>query len=238
MLNNFIIIRIIIFTTFLWSLNHSSALAMDFVAPEWQTLQCKKIVEKKGITIETSQFNESNFKAVKSSMIVKARLNDVANLVLFVDGCDEQSTVCKKIEKVRFIDQQNYYQYVVSKFPWPLKRRDIFLKIRINQEDTTGIVTVQGKSYHDDYVKNKRYVRINNMDLQWKLTPQKGGGILIEHYIHSDPAGVIPAWLFNDAVTSVPLATFGNIKRLLTLPKYQQRDVPFIEERGLMLNQP
>ncbi len=219
-----------VFILVLLNIYSTSLLAIDSTTPDWQAFPWKKLVEKQGIMIEASQFGNSKFTAVKSSMLVKARLNDVANLVLFVDGCHEKSTVCERIEKVRFIDQTNYYQYVVSKFPWPLKKRDIFLKIRIHQEKNTGIVIVKGKSYQDEYVKNKRYIRINDMDLQWKLIPQNGGGVLIEHYIHSDPGGAIPAWLFNDAVTSTPLATLGNIKRLLSLPKYQNRDVAFIEE--------
>ena len=214
----------------LFSSYHSSVRALDFVAPDWHAFTWKKAVEKEGILIETSTFNNSDFTAVKSSMRVKARLNDIANLVLFIDGCHDKSTVCAKIENIRHIDQQNYYQYVVSKFPWPLKKRDMFLKIRVHQEANTGVITVQGKSYQDDYVSKKRYIRINDMDLQWKVIPQKAGEVLIEHYIHSDPGGIIPAWLFNDAVTSTPLATLGNIKRLLSLPKYQQKNLSFISE--------
>lgn len=227
-MKNAICWRIFIFITVL--VNSNSVVAVEFTAPNWQAFSWKKIVEKKGVVIETAKFNQSRFTAVKSSMLVDARLNDVTNLVLFIDGCHEKSTVCDKIENIGSIDQQNYYQYVVSKFPWPLKKRDMFLKIRVQQEKISGIITVQGRSYQDGYGLNNRYIRIKDMDLQWKLIPQKQGGVLIEHYIHSDPGGIIPAWLFNDAVSSIPLATLGNIKRLLNLPKYQQRDVPFIVE--------
>lgn len=226
-----LLIVIIVFAVNSYSaLSVAGAVTIDFIAPNWLGFSWEKIVEKNGIVIETAGFKGSKFTAVKSTMRIDARLNDVANLVLFIDGCHEKSTVCEKIKKINFIDSRHYSQYVLSKFPWPLKKRDMFLKIRIHQEKKSGIVTVQGKAYQNEDLNNTRYIRINDMDIQWRLIPQKEGKVLIEHYIHSNPGGIIPAWIFNDAVTSTPLATLGNIKRILSLPKYQQRDVPFIFE--------
>ena len=71
------------------------------------------------------------------------------------------------------------------------------------------------------------------MNVQWKITPLHNGLVLIEHFSHSDPSGRVPAWVFNDAVASTPLKTLGNIRRLLALPKYQHRQIPFIKERSM-----
>ena len=195
----------------------------------WQSLNWSELLKENEISIATAKVENSNFVAVKSSMQVNARLNDIAALILFMDGCHEGSTVCDKIEKTESQDLQNYFQYVVSKFPWPLKKRDIFLKIQVKQNEQ-GIITVDGRAFPDKLPENKRYVRIKKMDLQWKITPRTNGQVLIEHYIHSNPSGRIPAFLFNDAVASTPLGTLGNIKRLLALEKYQKRDIVFIDE--------
>jgi hypothetical protein len=196
---------------------------------DWPSLQWKELIDESEITIATAKLEYSSFVAVKSSMRVKARLNDIAALVLFVDGCHEGSTVCESIEKMSFQDPKNYFQYVVSKFPWPLKKRDIFLKINVNQ-DNKGVITVTGKSIADKFPENSDYVRIRQMSLEWKVTPESEGQVLIEHFIHSDPSGRIPAWLFNEAVVSTPLKTLSNIKRLLAIENDHIVNIDFINE--------
>ncbi len=200
-----------------------------FSAMDWQSLEWSELLTENGISIATAKREGSDFVAVKSSMRVEARLNDIAALVLFVDGCHEGTTVCEKIEKKESRDPQHYFQYVVSKFPWPLRKRDIFLRISVDQ-DTQGVIRVDGKAFPDKFPENKHYVRIKTMDLQWKITPEANGVVLIEHFIHSNPSGRVPAFLFNDAVASTPLKTLANIKRLLSLEKYQQRNIAFIQE--------
>jgi len=185
--------------------------------------------DKQGVKVQTSNYPNSNFLAVKTSMKVDARLQDITNLVLLNDGCHEGSSTCESVSKVREISPQNYYQYVVSNFPWPLRNRDMLLHVQVRQ-DEQGNVIINGYSDPEKYALQEKLVRIKQMQVLWLLTPLNDGQVMIEHFIHSDPEGNIFSWVFNDAIDKVPLETFQNIRRLLEIPKYQNRSLSYINE--------
>ena len=75
--------------------------------------------------------------------------------------------------------------------------------------------------------KTKGVIRVENAISEWHFTPQDNNTVLVEHYAHIDPNGVIPAWLLNRLSVSAPYKTMKRMRKIVESGKYDGVELAF-----------
>jgi hypothetical protein len=185
----------------------------NLIAQEWEFVK-----EKDGIKIYTRHEPGTNFKSFKGEMDVKADVSTVCSLIEDVESftkCDED------VDEIRVLEQEKgkmLRYYVVYNVPWPFKDRDLCVEATITDDQSTGAKLILAKAAPDAVPLVEDIVRIANYWQNWIIQPLKNGmvHVTIEGFV--DPAGDVPAWIANLAITDTPFNMLGAIEEMLKSP--------------------
>jgi hypothetical protein len=181
------------------------------------------------LKIYTREVFGSSLKEFKGIMIAETTLTALAALLLDSNAAPQWMHQCEKFEIVEQIDPLNAVIYFVNGAPWPVSDRDAVISSSMNQDPKTlalrvGVDAIKGHVPEDD-----NYVRIPRMTGFWAFNPLADGKVEIIYQAHVEPGGSLPAWLANSVVVDTPYHTMSNMLDMLKLEKYQQADIPLIQ---------
>jgi hypothetical protein len=171
--------------------------------------------EKDGIKVYTRQETVSKFKAFKGETWVQANIKDVSVLIEDVEKFTEWD---KDVSEIKVLDHEPgkmLKYYVVYDLPWPFHDRDLCVEAITSVDRTTGTILIQARSIPEAVPLKEGRVRIVDYWQKWVLEPKADGmvHILMEGFV--DPAGDIPAWIANMAITDTPLNMLKAIKEMV-----------------------
>ena len=118
------------------------------------------------------------------------------------------------------------HQTIVA--PWPVDNRDVVVDVNTYQDEETKIVYQKVNGLPDYLPSQKDHVRIREFRATWTVKPLKNGLVEVEYELLVNPAGSIPAWVVNMAMTDGPYETSLKMKERLLNEKYQKATFPFI----------
>jgi len=184
---------------------------------QWNEYDWRLVKEQDGISLATAEVPGSKFLAVKTIMTINTDLKsllahtlDVEAFPLWVQYCVDAKVIKRDSSTTAFT------QYTVSRPPWPLKRRDVVMDVRVVYQDDEQIKIV-GFGSDVEYPKSKGTVRIDDVEAAWHFTVMPNKQVKVENFIHANPAGLIPAWLNNHLMVDSPLKTFMGLRGRLGL---------------------
>lgn len=173
--------------------------------------------------VENSKINELKIETTVNSSIVSlvALLRDVPAYTEWVMNCK----VAERLESET--GERLYYSQI--DFPWPLSDRDYVAKNQLSQDSVTK--TVYSKlSVVPDYMPEKKgIVRIETLEINWKLTPVSPDKVKIDYHLISDPGGSLPSWMINMAIDKGPVSSLKKLRELVKRKKYQEATIPNIK---------
>lgn len=181
-----------------------------------------------GIKVYSRPMNGFDFREVRVVNKVKSTLAaivavifDTKNYPKWVYGCSGTSTL-------KFLNDQEFYNYQVTDLPWPLSDRDVVSHFKVSQDPLTLKVTF-AKTGMSDYIPDKEgMVRVQHFQSITVLTPLAGDSVQIELEMHLDASGNIPDWVVNENMVAAPYnSTVSMIKQILL---YQTASYSFIKE--------
>jgi hypothetical protein len=170
--------------------------------------------EKDGIAIYTREEAGSNFKAFKGEVEIQADFNMVCSLVEDVKRFDEWDEDVQEIRVIEHVENQLVRYYVVYDVPWPFTDRDLGVKAEITDDAITGARMLVASSEPELVPQNPDLVRIVNYWQRWTITPKDNSMVHLTVEGFADPAGDIPAWIANMAITDTPLNMLREIRKL------------------------
>jgi hypothetical protein len=170
--------------------------------------------ERDGISIYTRHEGNSHYKSFKGEIELKADFNEVCNLIEDVETCDKwdediRETRILAKEKGKFIRY-----YVIYSVPWPFTDRDLCVEATISDDPNTGSRIFSAISTPDAVPRDPHLVRIIDYWQKWIIVPAGNGHVHVTMEGFADPAGDIPAWLANMAITDTPLNTLVEIRKI------------------------
>ncbi len=133
-------------------------------------------------------------------------LDDTKRAPLWIANCREVTILSSDKNNIRIVH---------SKFdaPWPIKDRDMVTKsVSYYQHNILFIDIID---VGEQYPQTEGYVRMQQVNGQWKLFLAANGLLTIEYTGRADPAGKIPTWLANRTLISSVRETFENIVQQL-----------------------
>ena len=182
-------------------------------AQEWEFAK-----EKDGIKIYTRNEPGSHFKCFKGELDIKADASVVSSLIEDVESfakCDEDVDEIRVLEQVK---GKMLTYYVVYDVPWPFKDRDLCVEATITTNQAEGSIKISAKSVPEAVPLDEDKERITEYWQNWFIQPGENNMVHIVLEGFADPAGEIPAWIANMAITDTPLNMLRAIKETIESP--------------------
>lgn len=186
--------------------------------------------ENDQIKVYTRKLEGQRFKEIRIKTKCKTSLNAI--MAAFDDTAGHKNWVYKTPESytIEKVDENTLIYYIKSDLPFPVTDRDIVIKYSWKQDPDTKVITTvsEGMSGKVDDVDGN--IRVTDFLSEYILTPQGDGWIDIEYYAKMDPAGKLPAWLVNLAVTTGPIKTMEKFFEVLDSGRYNNTIIEGVSE--------
>ncbi|NCA75252.1 MAG: hypothetical protein EOM90_02860 [Alphaproteobacteria bacterium] len=187
-----------------------------------QTQSWDFIKEKNGIKIYTCTPVYSSFKCFKGETVLHATMQEIGRYIGNVKNFNWWDKNIRDLKVIGPGTDAHVRYYFIYDVPWPLSDRDICVDVSISIDSVTGVKTVFAKPLPGVIPEYDDIVRIKNYWQKWTLTPAGSNSVnaVLEGFV--DPAGSVPAWLYNMVIVETPLKVMGGIKERLEGPLKDQ----------------
>jgi hypothetical protein len=179
-------------------------------AQDWE---CAK--ERDGIKIFTCQNTASSYKIFRGEIDLQTDVNTVSNLIEDVRNFDEWDD---DISLIKILDAEpgKFLRYYVQyNLPWPIADRDLCVEAKISTDSVTGERIISSQPDPEAIPEDPEFVRIKKYWQKWTISPAGAGKLHLTLEGFADPAGDIPAWLANLAITKAPWNMLQKIREAL-----------------------
>lgn len=200
--------RLLLLNAFLIILNSS------FVQKDWQ-LQSNE----NGIKLWTKNLDGSKLLQFKAETILKSDLEPLYHAMRDVEKMHTWYDKVKKVILLKKINETEGIYLLEYGLPMPFENRVSTLKGTIDYDKSKGNIKVT-TNYFPFKIPEKYsdYPLIATIKSAWEIESQNNGFVKITHSGYMDPGGNIPLWLTNESVTTGPIKSLKNLKKLLKIP--------------------
>jgi hypothetical protein len=175
------------------------------------------IKEKDGIRVYTRQEKNSSLKSFKGVMDLNSSMERICSMIGNPNNREWWDKNLSQV-KVLSIEKNHYSFYMVIDLPWPVTDRDLCVETRISTDSVSGIRTVYAEQLLNVVPENPDLVRITKYWQKWTIQPRENNIIHLELEGFADPAGSIPAWLYNMVITGTPLKIMREVQQRAIVP--------------------
>jgi hypothetical protein len=183
-----------------------------FTLPALRAQQWQLEKDKDGIKVYTRPEPGSKFNAFKGETEVQGDLEAVIKIIEDVEQFDDWDEDVKEIRVLEHDPGKMLKYYVVYDLPWPIQDRDLCIEAVFSFDEENGNKLLVSRPIPDAVPANEDLVRIIDYWQQWILEPKENGMVHITVEGFADPAGDIPAWIANMAITDTPLNMLKEIR--------------------------
>ncbi len=200
-------------------------MTFSLTAQEWEIVK-----ETSEMKVYVREASDSKLKEVK---IVSSITSTMSELVMALEDVEShkdwvRSTIDSKyLEKT---DAANFYYYISTDMPYPVKDRDVVIKYNRSQDTTTKVVTNSYEGVDGKMEEEKKFVRIPFFEAGYTLVPKSSGLIELEYLFKVDVGGTMPQWIVNMALTKGPVDTIESLFELIRSGHYKGVTVEGISE--------
>ncbi len=123
---------------------------------------------------------------------------------------------------------------VLTAMPWPLSDREAIVDWRLSQQDSSGEITLEGRSAPQRAAPLAGVVRMPQFASTWRFVPRAEGWVEVHFAGHGHLGGNLswpPLQAFvNSAAWIAPFETVRGLQRMLVQPEYRDARVAGIRE--------
>ena len=208
---------------FLFGVNLASEASLE---AEW-TIQRSE----DGIDVYTRPEPASQFEAVRAVMTLDdVRLSSLVALISDTQACSRLESRCVEAETLDTIDQTESVVYRYNNMPFPVRDRDMVLRLKWYQQPDSLNVNVVISNVTGFLPEKKRRVRMPKVNLGWKFVPLPDGSVEVSSEGHIEPGANLPAWILNQFLVSAPFKTMEAVASNVREPLYRDAELSFIKE--------
>jgi hypothetical protein len=168
-----------------------------------------------------------NIRSFRVEAYLDAPIETVTRVQADVDSYARWYFEVLEAKMLKKVSDKEFIFYMVHDAPVGMPDRDVVLKATIEPMTATKPFIVINMVSLPDFIPEKPpYVRMEAENYVVKLTPQGKDRTLLESEGFIDPGGVSPAWAINFVQGKGPYANMLGMRRMLTLPQYQDKKAP------------
>ena len=163
---------------------------------------------------------------------VKAQTEVSATPAAFLHLLEDTANITQwaaNTEKAQLLGQPDANTHLVHTYfsaVWPVSKRDMVTQSVWQQDAESGVLTMVVTDMGQHFPAVKGYVRMQQVQAQWTLTPLPDGRMKIQYQGQADAAGKLPHFIGDKVALKALLKTFLQLQQVL--PAYQ-RDYPGIQ---------
>lgn len=120
---------------------------------------------------------------------------------------------CDSSYQIEVLSPQDFRYYVTFDFPFPFDDRDLMVHSQHWIDSTDGVYHSISKAEKDTVLVSDGFVRINEFESTWDISPRPNGELFIDYKALSNPGGDIPTWLVNLFIAKGPLETMKRFRQ-------------------------
>ncbi len=164
--------------------------------------------EENGIRVLTRPQPGSDFAAVRAEMVLQnVSLAALTALIEDPSACSLLESRCAEVRVLERTSAQEMLLYRHNDMPFPIKDRDMVLRVITVQNPETLQVAITLVSEDGILPENPRRVRLPSAESAWFFTPLGEGRVEVVSEGHIDPGASLPAWALNRFLVDAPFAT-------------------------------
>ena len=210
-------------SVFLCGFNLASEASLE---AEWEIQRSED-----GIDVYTRPEPASQFEAVRAVMTLNdVRLSSLVALISDTEACSRLESRCVEAETLDKINQTESVVYRYNNMPFPVRDRDMVLRLKWHQQPDSLNVNVVISNVTGFLPEKKRRVRMPKVNSGWKFVPLPDGSVEVSSEGHIEPGANLPAWLLNQFLVSAPFKTMEAVASLVREPLYRDAELSFIKE--------
>jgi len=177
------------------------------MAQSWEFVK-----ERDSIKIYTRKEPNTSLKSFKGVVDLHTQMDKVCNLIGNVKNVDWWDKNLHEIRVLNYEEDKHIQYYLVYGVPWPFTDRDLCVDATITTDPVTGTRTIYSVPLPDVIPEKPDLIRIRNYWQRWTIQPMGKGIIHVTLEGFVDPAGNVPAWLYNMVITETPYKVIHGIK--------------------------
>lgn len=168
--------------------------------------------EKDGIRIYTHQQENSSFKSFHGETAFRGDFKKVSGLIGDPSNLGWWAGNVKNIQVLLYEKDRQIRYYFEYQVPWPFTNRDLVTEVKIDEDSITGAKTIFSTPLPGAVPIKSGKVRVTDYWQKWTILPLENGMIHITLEGYIDPAGDVPAWLYNIVVVDIPLKLLREVR--------------------------
>jgi hypothetical protein len=196
------------------SLLFSAAILFHLATSSNLTAQTWKFVKTKdGTSLYTRQEKNSQLKSFRAEAIMRTDIEKISALIGNPLNHDWWGTDVSLVKVLAYEKEKHIRYYVVYDVPWPFTDRDMASDVVISKDTASGIRVVLSRPLPGVIPEKPGLIRITNFWQKWTLRPLNNGTVSVTLEGFVDPAGKVPAWLYNLVIIDSPLKLMREVEK-------------------------
>ncbi len=213
-------------------LNSANTDSVRLFHPPKKQRNWEKIVSSHGIEIFTRDQLESQYKEIKATLELDCSLNTFVGVITDYPNYKNWIYATGSSDLIEKVSDLEYTMHQMIKTPWPTDNRDVCMRVKISQDETSGKVVIVNKSEPKLRPESKGVVRVKRSDIRWEVVPHAKNKLKCTYYLNTEPGGSVPAWLINLFIAEGPYQSLYNLKHhQIKKSKYLGHVNPLIMEK-------
>jgi len=184
--------------------------------------------DKNGIKVFARKNKGFKFNELKVETVFEGKISQLAAVIFDVNNQKNWVYKTAKSELLKTVTATDLFYYTEIEVPWPLNNRDMAVRMTVQQNPQTKVMTIVAKNVDDYLPAKKDKVRIKYSNATWIATPVNSSQYKVEYRIQLDPGDDVPVWILNLFSTAGPYESFINLKKIIKQPPYAQIKFPSI----------
>ena len=178
--------------------------------------------------VYTKTIEGQSIKAIKAVTVMDTSMKTMLTVLTDLSLVPEWIPVIGEARLIRKTNADGVsINYMLTKFPWPIRNRDAVVETVIEYDEGSKTVTMESFGISGYVDELDGVIRTPTTFTRWTMFPLEDGKLHVEIITHSDPMGRIPKWLVNIIFTRTPGSMFSKLQE--TVDAETNRNRPFDE---------
>ena len=182
--------------------------------------------QQDGVTVEYRRHSDGVLE-IKAQLTLKSLTGAFLHLLNDTAAISDWVANAKRVEILASPASNTNIVHTYFSAIWPVSPRDMVTQ-SIWKQNTDGVLYLRVTDLGGQYPQTDGYVRMQQVEALWTLTPLADGSLHIQYQGQADPAGKVPHFIANRVALKAMFDTFRNLRKVL--PKYQQAYPDVIEQ--------
>lgn len=184
-----------------------------------QTLGWKLVTESFGITVYERWIElDTKVKVRERSgkMIVHSSMDEVIELISDLSRVHLWMNNVEKVELLKSVNRNEWYQRIVLDAPWPFSKQDIVSKYIVYRDPSTDKAKIEILRETKLYPKQDGFERLDSFNARWDIEQISSNKVKVTFTTLSTKPPKYPCWVQDPVIRNVFFSNLKNFKKLIS----------------------